>query len=398
MNLQYPERSHYLTLTVFSILVLSSLSGALENRGAIAQSPSTEHLFDIDQSSNTNQLSGTDQSPASIPTQTAATPTEWLTSYGEYRLGPGDQIAITVFGYEEFTGNWIVLPDGSITLPLIGSLLVDGQTPDIIARVLTQRLDEYLIEPVVSVSPTVLRPVIVSVSGAVHRPGAIQLRSLSAVNSTPIVTNTQVQPRLDAVPTVSSAIAEAGGITLNADIRQVIITRSHRGQESQTTTINLWDSLWTEETPENLILQDGDSIFIPTLDADSNIDQRRLVQSNLAPEVILVQVVGEVRNPGPVMVPPDSTISGAIASAGGRTDDSRLRRVALVRLNPDGSIVQQELDLRDMSDVGQVQSGDVIYVPKRNAASVLDFAARILSPLGNVLNVLDRTDRIFNDD
>lgn len=311
-------------------------------------------------------------------------------SSGAYILDSGDQIFISVFGYEEFTGTWIVLPDGTISLPLLGAIVVTGQTPDSLGQYLTQRLNEHLVDPVVTVSPSVLRPVIVNVAGAVHRPGPLQLRSLSAVNPT-VTVNTatsRAESTLDSVPTLSSALLEAGGITLDADIRSVVVTRARPGEEPRSTTINLWNSIWSDEMPEDLILQDGDAIFVPTLENDTDINRRLLVQSNYAPENITVRVMGEVKRPGEVEVAPTSSISGAIASAGGHTTDGRLRRVALVRLNPDGTIYQEELDLRDLDDEGQVEDGDVIYVPQQNSSGILDFAGRVLSPINTVLNFL----------
>ena len=326
-----------------------------------------------------------------------AAPLPAAAAYAEYSLGAGDQLFITVFGYDEFTGTWIVLPDGSISLPLIGSIIVSGQTPSTLTQYLTQRLNEHLVDPVVTIAPTVLRPVVVNVAGAVHRPGPLQLRSLSAVNRTVTATTvtSRVESTLDSVPTVTSALVEAGGITAEADIRRVVVTRSRTGQESRSITLNLWNSLWSDQVPEDLLLQDGDSIFIPTLEDGSEINPRLLAQSNLAPETVTVRVMGEVRRPGPVEVSPTSSISGAIAAAGGHTPDGRLRRVAFVRLNTDGSILQQEMDLRDLDDLDQVQEGDVIYVPKRNSAEVLDFAARLLTPFSSLLNVINRTTQIL---
>lgn len=370
---------------LFSLAVISAFGTVGQMPGAIAQTSVQS------QSPSPIQISDPGFNPIQPPTAPsseveAARPI----SSDAYILDSGDQIFISVFGYDEFTGTWIVLPDGTISMPLLGSIVVTGQTPDALSRYLTQRLNEHLVEPVVTVSPSVLRPVIVNVAGAVHRPGPLQLRSLSAVNPS-ITVNTvssRAESTLDAVPTLSSALVEAGGITLDADIRRVIVTRARPGQEPQSTTINLWNSIWSDEMPEDLVLQDGDAIFVPTLENDTDINRRLLVQSNYAPEAIAVRVMGEVKRPGEISVSPTSSISGAIAAAGGHTTDGRLRRVALVRLNPDGSIFQEELDLRDLNDAGQIQAGDVVYVPQQNSSGVLDFAGRLLSPINSILGFL----------
>ncbi|NJL19642.1 MAG: hypothetical protein HC895_00575 [Leptolyngbyaceae cyanobacterium SM1_3_5] len=105
----------------------------------------------------------------------ADTPTNRTPS--NYVLGSGDQITVTVFGYPEYTGSQTILPDGTIALPLVGSIAATGQTTESLTREITARLDSLLVDPVVTISLTTLRPVVVNVAGEVQRPGPIQLRS-----------------------------------------------------------------------------------------------------------------------------------------------------------------------------------------------------------------------------
>jgi polysaccharide biosynthesis/export protein len=293
--------------------------------------------------------------------------------YSDYILGPGDEINITVFGYDEYTGTKVIEPNGTITLPVMGIIEVAGKTPETVAQELMTRLNYYLVDPVVTVTTTALRPVFVTVSGEVQRPGPIQLQS---PNAQPNRTVPQT-----GLPTLSSALVSAGGVTSHADIRQVRLRRSLPNGEIRTTTINLWDTLWAEATPENPLLQDGDTIFVPRLTADATIDPRLVARSTLAPDTVRVRVVGEVTRPGEVLVPPNSSLSSAVAIAGGPTDDARLSRIAFIRLNADGVVEQQQVDLSNLTDTQQVQDGDVIIVPKRNSSSILDFANRLLNPL-----------------
>ncbi|MEO1621890.1 MAG: SLBB domain-containing protein, partial [Cyanobacteria bacterium J06632_3] len=97
----------------------------------------------------------------------------------------------------------------------------------------------------------------------------------------------------------------------------------------------------------------------------------------------------EVTRPGEVQVSPNSSLSSAVATAGGPTEDARLGQVSFVRLDADGEIVRQEIDLSDLTDTYQVQDGDVIIVPKRSSSSILDFAARLLNPLDVIFDALD---------
>jgi polysaccharide biosynthesis/export protein len=297
-----------------------------------------------------------------------------------YVLGAGDRIVISVFGYEEYTGDRTILPDGTITIPLIGSIQAAGQTPDQLAQTLTTRLQPILVDPAVSVSLSILRAVSVNVAGEVLRPGRVQLQSLSESG--------MAQQNGPEPPTLSVALTKAGGITQYADIRQVVLQRSAANGRSQSTTINLWDAIGSPNAPPEIVLQDGDSIYIPRLVAgDTTLDRRLASQSSFAPATVRVRVVGQVTQPGEVAVPPNSSISSAVAIAGGPTEDAQLSRVAFVRLNSEGQIERQILDLRDLTDSYQIQEGDVVIVPKRSSSSFIDTAGRILSPLGVLFGI-----------
>ncbi|MFK8181740.1 MAG: polysaccharide biosynthesis/export family protein [Phormidesmis sp.] len=315
-------------------------------------------------------------------------------SNATYILGGGDQISLSVIGYPEFTGTLAVLSDGSVTLPLIGQVAVSGLTPNQLSAVLSQRLRTYLVDPVVSVGLVVMRPVVVTVSGEVHRPGPIQLSSLSDNSGAPLglpdgvnsqVNNTSLTDR-SALPTLSSAVLLAGGVTQDADIRQVTVRRPVGGGRSEVLTLNLWEAITSNVGVSDVGLRDGDFIYIPTLTGDA-IDRRTVASSSLAPSTVRVRVVGEVKAPGEVSVPPNSTVSSAVAIAGGPTNDARLADVSLVRQNDDGEIEETEIDLENLVDDFQIRDGDVVVVAKKGYLSVTDGIARVLNPL-NVFRLL----------
>lgn len=302
-----------------------------------------------------------------------------------YILGPGDQIDIRVFGYEEFNGPKVVLPDGTISLPpLLNSLPVAGRTADQLAQELGNRLQTYLVDPQVTVTLTTLRPIVITVSGEVLRPGPLQIRGLTAVNGNGNGNNNDN----NTTPNVSAALSLAGGITQNADVRQVLIRRFNPSGNGETVTVNLWDAISSENIPPNLLLQDGDSVFVPRLAAGETIDRRLVARSSYAPQTVRVRVVGEVTRPGEVQVPPNSSLSSAVAIAGGPTREARLRKVVFVRMGENGQIQQQQIDLRNLTDNFQIQDGDVIIVPRDSGDGVLETAGRLIGPLGFLLNLL----------
>jgi polysaccharide biosynthesis/export protein len=299
-----------------------------------------------------------------------------VASPSDYILGPGDEIEITVFEYDEYTGKKVILPDGTLTLPLIGSIEAEGKTTDELAQTLALQLESLLVNPVVTVNLATLRPVVVQVSGEVMRPGPLQL--------------------VDEM-TLSAALVQAGGITPHADVRQVAIQRNAPNADSTDITVNLWDALSSEDSYNNPVLRSGDSIYVPRLAADATVDRRLLAQSSLAPETVKVRVVGEVNKPGEIDISPNSSISSAVAIAGGPTEDARLSRVAFIRMSEGCQIERQTIDLRNLIDNYQVQEGDVIIVPESNASSILDVASRfVLNPVSSILNLFLGLDRFVD--
>ncbi|MEL6353988.1 MAG: SLBB domain-containing protein, partial [Cyanobacteria bacterium J06627_28] len=280
-----------------------------------------------------------------------------------------------------------IVPDGTVMLPLIGQVGVAGMTANQVGVYLTEQLRLYLVDPVVNVGLVVMRPVVVTVSGEVHRPGPLQLSglsnnsatTLSGDGSTPGRTNSQLASR-PAIPTLSSAVLLAGGVTRDADIRQVMVRRPLANGQEELLTLNLWNTLVSNAGSADIPLRDGDSIFIPTLTGDE-IDRRTVASSSLAPSTVLVKVVGEVISPGEIAIPPDSSISSAVAIAGGPTTDAQLSNVSLVRLDEAGQIQESTFDLNNLVESYQVEEGDVIVVGKRGYLSVVDGIGRVLNPL-----------------
>ncbi|MBF2035233.1 MAG: polysaccharide export protein [Leptolyngbyaceae cyanobacterium T60_A2020_046] len=297
-----------------------------------------------------------------------------------YILGAGDQISIIVIGYEEFNGTRVVLPDGTIAMPLIGSLRVAGQTIDAVSERLTTELRQYVLNPVVSVSLATLRPVVVTVAGEVYRPGPVQLSSLTSTNQR-LTTDATLESSASS-PTLSQALIAAGGIRRNADIRAIVVNRQLPTGQTEAISINLWESLTSGRVAADLILRDGDTIYVPTASAIDPLDQQLLASSTLAPDQVRVRVVGEVNAPGEVAVPPNSSVSSAVAIAGGPTNDAQLRRVVLIRRDEaSGQIVEESLDLSNLIDTFQIQDGDVVWVPKRGYLTALDNVGRVSNTL-----------------
>lgn len=123
-----------------------------------------------------------------------------------YRIGPGDVIAVRVYGQEGISVPRVrVRDDGRISLPLVQDVDVGGVTPDELGQRLQTKLKAYVVSPVVTVTLEEMSPLRVSVIGEVAKPGTYDLPRGSGV-----------------LP----ALAAAGGLTQFADRDEVFVLRS----------------------------------------------------------------------------------------------------------------------------------------------------------------------------
>jgi polysaccharide export outer membrane protein len=307
-----------------------------------------------------------------------------------YSLGPGDVIKVGVLDFDEFSGQQMVLPDGTITLPVIGAVQAAGLSQEELAQELTDRLKPITKRPVVSVSLAFMRPLVVNITGEVRAPGPLQLNSLSSLptlSSSSATAGTSLR-----IPLLSNAISNAGGVTRDADIRRISISRLNQQGGTSTFTVNLWDRITAQQAGRDIDLQDGDTVFIPKLSADdTTLNRRLLATSSLAPSTVSVRVVGEVNRPGTIRLAAASTLSGALGEAGGPTDKADLGGAFFTRLASDGRIDRVAINLSNLNDTEQVQEGDILVIPKSGVSNALDLFSGIFGPfigLGSLLRVV----------
>ena len=316
-----------------------------------------------------------------------------------YLLGPGDQLDVSVVGVTDLERNRIVLPDGTILLPLIGAVPAAGRTLVELEQDITRRFSFYLVDPVVEVNLNTLRPLVVTVAGQVNRPGPVQLNSLSTFN-TRVDNNAQLRAETTS-PTLSTALVGAGGVKRTADLRDVIVRRLLPDGQEVNLSINLWESIFEGRGESNILLQDGDIVFVPeapiTAAVGSGLNPQVVARSSLAPDTVRVRVIGEVGRPGEIQIPADGTVSSALAIAGGYDlDTADLTQVALLRLQDNGQVDEQVIDMNaNLVDGTPIQDGDMIVVPKRGYLNTLDTISRILSPITAPFNFILQLDRVF---
>ena len=92
-------------------------------------------------------------------------------NYDTYILGPGDGLEIELLDLPELSGKFSIGPDGTLYLPRLRALYVEGLTVEELRTFLTQQFGTYVRDPQVYVRPVAYRPIRVYVGGEVKRPG-----------------------------------------------------------------------------------------------------------------------------------------------------------------------------------------------------------------------------------
>jgi len=196
------------------------------------------------------------------------------------------------------------------------------------------------------------------------------------------------------LPTVTRAIQLAGGITGQADIRSLKLRRPTRTGGEQTIDVNLWQLLQSGDVNQDIIVQDGDTIVIPTATELTAAEATQLAATTLSPNVIQVGVVGEVKRPGATELRPNSSLNQALLAAGGFNDTRASRgAVDLIRLNPDGSVTKRIVKVNFADGINEdtnpiLRNNDVIVVSRNGLTKGTDTLGAISGPFGVILNVI----------
>ncbi|NET51950.1 MAG: sugar transporter [Merismopedia sp. SIO2A8] len=284
-----------------------------------------------------------------------------------------------MFDAPEYSGEHQLFTDGTVSLPFVGSLRLQGLTLTQAETLIANRLSRILRRPFTTIRLLEARPISLAVTGEVYSPGAYTF-SLEETNG---------------VPTVTKAIQLAQGIRLTADIRNIQIQRRNplTNQVDERFEVDLWALLSEGDLSQDVILEDGDSIVIPQATNLNYEEVNVLAYANISPEQMTVNVVGEVEAPGAVQVKPNTPLHQALLAAGGFTNRARKKEVILIRLNPDGTVTQREIDVDfaqaiDSEGNPPLRPFDTIVVGRSNFAKVTDALDRALSSVARVIGVL----------
>ena len=306
-----------------------------------------------------------------------------------YRLGPGDKLVMSVFKIDGYEASVQVLSDGTINLPRLGTMDVWGLTMDEARQRITDGYQQILRRPIVYLDLVEQRPVRVTVTGQVGRPGVFTL----PVNSPGSISSDGELGSGGGWPTMVDVIQRAGGVAAMGDLSRLELLRpSHqRGASSKRYVFDYLTVLKQGGFAPNPLIYDGDSIRVLKADAPINADLITTASSNFAPSTIAVKVVGEVASPGLVEIPSNAPLSQAILASGGLSSRASVSRVDLIRMDGEGRTTIKQMSYSPgaelaSSDNPPLRSGDVVVVDRNNIAKFSDGMNNALEPLTPIVN------------
>jgi polysaccharide biosynthesis/export protein len=238
-----------------------------------------------------------------------------------YMIGPQDKLKIVVFEEANLSNTYPVSTDGSFDFPYIGRVIAVGKTPRQLEEEITAKLaDGYVRQPHVSVEIEQFRSRSIFIAGEVKTSSRMPLMGQM---------------------TLLEALVQAGWVTGNAGT-MVIVTRqpsepsTAKGVELIRISLN---DLQSGQTAANIVLREGDSIFVPKADR--------------------FYVTGLVKSPGAYAYEQGMTVQQALALAGGINDKGSSRGIKIKR-KVNGKDVEVGVGLNDT-----IEPGDTIVVRQR---------------------------------
>lgn len=253
-----------------------------------------------------------------------------------YRLGPGDEVVIDIWGTSQNTIRQQISPDGTINIEKIGPVSLSGMTVSeangYLKRVLGKTysgLDapDGTLEIRLTLGNT--RTIQINVMGEVVQPGTYALSSFS---------------------TVFHALYRAGGVSDIGSLRNVQVTRNGK----TVAKVDVYDFIMKGKTQDDIRLQEGDVIIVPAYEA-------------------LVQISGNVKRPMKFEMKKNETLATLISYAGGFSADAYTRSLRVVRQNG------EEYEINTVKEI------DYSAYPMRNGDVVT--AEAILNRFTNKLEV-----------
>lgn len=306
-----------------------------------------------------------------------------------YILGPGDLVEVEILGTEIEKSKYRILSDGSLSIPLAGDFYFTGKTILQAKNEIIERLTKQILIPEVSIILIEPRPITVFVLGEVINPGLYNLSSDKEVQSN----SNKIDIGFNGLPSLVSAIKSAGGITQEANLKEVELARVLPGNnEYKTTQLDLIDLIFKGKKQNNPYLFDGDIITFKKVQEQLPEKMNKISNNNLSPTNIAVSIIGEVKNPGEITISKNTSLFQSILKAGGPINSRYSKaNVDLFRINRNGSATHRKfkIDFRKgvSPDNPRLKNGDVVRVRRNLLAKSSDTLGAVTKPLEGVITI-----------
>ncbi len=316
-----------------------------------------------------------------------------------YILGPGDVLEIELFDLPGLTGLYAIGPDGTIYMPRLRAVHVEGLTIEEVRSLLTQEFSTYVRNPQVYIRPHQYRPIRVYVGGEVVRPGYY---TISGVQD--LFKEIDIEEKDDNVnfsnpgngnlfPTLFDAIRSAQGVTPYSNLSEVKVVRKigrSAGGGKKQTILNFLSVITEGNQSQNIRLYDGDTVDIAKSDVIMKDRLTKATQSNLSSQFIQIYVTGSVNNPGQITAPQGSSLNQAIILAGGTLPMHG--RVEFISFDTNGSIDRRIFSYEPESPSNNqknpiLKSGDIIRVQDSMLGTGTKILNEVTSPFVGIYSV-----------
>jgi polysaccharide biosynthesis/export protein len=295
-------------------------------------------------------------------------------SPGDYRIGPDDQVQVTVFDAPDLSQTVRVGGDGEISLPLLGTIKAAGLTPrelELVLQALLRRT--FMKDPQVTVTITEIQSHSVSVMGAVKQPGVFQIRGTKtllemlsmAQGLAPDAGNAVLVMRGAGIDTVSPAGAGKKAGAASGTPVSASTASSSAESDGNTIEVSLKRLLDSGDPQYNVPIYPGDIIKVKAAG--------------------IVYVVGDVVRPGgfPIQANEQITVLQAIALGGGMGPDVDKNKAKIIRVAENGEKIELPIKLNQILSGKEpdpaLQPKDVLFIPKNGAQSAGRGVLRTLS-------------------
>ena len=208
------------------------------------------------------------------------------------------------------------------------------------------------------------------------------------VIKTPRISNISLVSKiLRKLPTLIDVIQESGGLTENADLKNIVVIRNNNlsnGGGKIKSTINLYSALDGSAPGNNINIFNGDKIIVPFTDKPMVSEIKQVMLNNLNPQLINVFVAGKVERPGLLKVSNAAVLTEAIALAGG----TKIIKgpVRFLRYKSNGKIDKRKFAFRRDAKRGSyrnpyLRDGDVITIGKNTFNVASEIIGEVTAPL-----------------